>query len=357
MAVRLRTEKLSKGRKSVYLDVYIDATDHYQKRLGIYLIPEKSQADKQKNKDAWKLAELIRNEHESDILNKRYGKEDPRKQYNNSFLEYFNRTVELRFETGVNYDTWVSVYKHLVNFTGGKLTFDQINENLLEEFKSYFLKKVSQNSAHAYFNKVKRAIHAAFRDKLIDHNPAFNVQSPKMVNTHREYLTEEELLRLKDLECKYPVLKRAFFFSVLTGLRWSDIQNLKWKNVQEIEDVNYLVFTTRKTKDAERLPINKEARKILGEENDGEERVFIGLKYSAWHNIAICQWMIQADIKKHITFHCARHTHATLLLNKGVDIFTVSKMLGHKELKTTQIYAKLANQTKVDATEKLPSIF
>ena len=95
----------------------------------------------------------------------------------------------------------------------------------------------------------------------------------------------------------------------------------------------------------------------MGQKRADNERVFIGLKYSAWHNVGLSKWVMRAGITKHITFHCARHTNATLLLNKGVDIFTVSKMLGHSEVRTTQIYAKLANKAKVEAVEKLPSLF
>lgn len=357
MGVKLRTEKLANGRKSILLDVYIDQDNCYQKRLKMYLHPEKSQADKSRNKEVWKLAELIRNEHESDILNQRFGKQDPRKKYNNCFLAYFDETVKHRYETGVNYDTWYSVQKHLITFSKNKLKFDDITESWLESFKAYLISRLSQNSAHTYFNKVKRAVHSAFRDRILENDPAMHVSSPKMVNTKREYLTEEELHRLKNQECRYPILKSAFFFSVLTGLRWSDVHNLKWGNVREIDEKCELAYTQKKTKETESLPINQEARNIIGERKGDDERVFKGLKYSAWHNVALSQWMIKADIKKHITFHCARHTHATLLINKGVELFTVSKLLGHKDLRTTQLYAKIMNETKVNAVGQLPSIF
>ena len=357
MSVKLRKEKISGGRYSLYLDVYIDKNNNHQKRLGIYLIPEKTNSDKQKNKEAIRLAELIRNEYESDLLNHKFGKEDPAKKYNYSFLEYFNAMVKHRFETGVNFDTWYSVEKHLISFTKGKMKFSEINDTWMESFRSFLLKKVSQNSAHTYFNKVKRAIHNAFRDKLIENNPAFNVISPKQVDTTREFLTEEELLLLIKTDCKMPILKTAFLFSCLSGFRWSDVENLKWKNIQKIDNVYHIIYTQKKTSNSERLPIHNDARTLLGERGKDEEKVFQGLKYSAWHNSILSNWVLISGIKKYITFHCARHTFATLLLNKGVDIYTVSKMLGHREVRTTQIYAKIINETKVKAIDKLPSLF
>lgn len=356
MRVKLRKEQISNGRFSLYLDVYIDKDNQYQKRLKMYLEKEKSKADKDKNKETIRLAELIRNKLEAEILQKKFGQYDPRQDYSYSFIKYFDKLVAHRYETGVNWVTWRSCQKHLHNFTKKKMSFDEVTETWMEGYKAYLLSKVSQNSAHSYFNIMKRTVHTAFRDKLLENDPAMIVKTPRQVDTHRECLTEEELQRLKVEECRYPIMKKAFFFSVLTGLRWSDVNKLTWKNIVKEEGQHYIIFTQKKTREAERLPMNKEARKLIGERADDNERVFVGLKYSAWHNVALTQWMCKAEIKKHITFHSARHTNATLLLNNGVDIYTVSKMLGHKELKTTQIYAKLVNEKKIEAVEKLPSI-
>ena len=92
---------------------------------------------------------------------------------------------------------------------------------------------------------------------------------------------------------------------------------------------------------------------MLGEEKEKTERVFKGLKYSAWHNVKLAQWVLRAGITKNITFHCARHTYATLQLTMGTDIYTVSKLLGHRELKTTQIYAKVIDNKKKEAANKI----
>jgi len=90
---------------------------------------------------------------------------------------------------------------------------------------------------------------------------------------------------------------------------------------------------------------------LVGERKVDEERVFKGLKYSAWHNLKLAQWMMKAGITKKITFHSARHTYATLLLTKNVDITVVSKLLGHSDIKTTQIYAKVIDKRKIDAAK------
>ena len=100
-------------------------------------------------------------------------------------------------------------------------------------------------------------------------------------------------------------------------------------------------------------PISEQAFELLGERTIPDERVFVGLKYSAWHNLKLQQWVMKAGISKTITFHCARHTYATLQLTLGTDIYTVSKLLGHKDLKTTQIYAKIIDERKKEAANKI----
>ena len=112
-------------------------------------------------------------------------------------------------------------------------------------------------------------------------------------------------------------------------------------------------FTQKKTKGAETQPISEQAFGLLGERGNSEERVFTGLKYSAWHNLKLQQWMMKAGISKTITFHCARHTYATLQLTLGTDIYTVSKLLGHKDLKTTQVYAKIIDEKKREAASRI----
>ena len=91
----------------------------------------------------------------------------------------------------------------------------------------------------------------------------------------------------------------------------------------------------------------------MGEPKEPTAKVFEGLKYSAYHNKHLFQWIGAAGITKDITFHCFRHTFATLQLSEGTTLYTVSKMLGHRNIKTTQIYAEIVNKTKREAADKI----
>ncbi|NQZ79294.1 MAG: site-specific integrase, partial [Ekhidna sp.] len=227
-------------------------------------------------------------------------------------------------------------------------------EYLDKEAKSKSNKGLSQNSKYSYFNKLRAALKQAVKDGILPTNPSEGVDAFKQGEPEREFLTMEELQAAANTECEIPQLKTAFIFSCLTGLRWSDINKLVWSEVQHSKENGYYIrFRQKKTKGAETLPISEQAFGLLGDRTEPEDRVFVGLKYSAWHNLKLQQWMVKAGITKTITFHCARHTYATLQLSAGTDIYTVSKLLGHKELKTTQVYAKIIDEKKKEAANKI----
>ena len=156
--------------------------------------------------------------------------------------------------------------------------------------------------------------------------------------------------------CRYPILKRTFLFSCLTGLRKSDIQKLTWSEVQKFGDYTRIVFKQKKTGGQEYLDISPQAEKYLGERGNPEDPVFTGFTYGAWTSLELQRWSMAANINKNLTFHCGRHTFAVLMLDLGADIYTVSKLLGHKELATTQIYAKVLDKNKQNAVSLIPDI-
>jgi integrase len=372
--VKLRQKKISGNRQSLYLDFY-PAITHPEtgdptrrKFLGLYLFDKpKNPFDKQSNKETLQLAEQIRQKKENN-LNKPevytgYEKEQLkiREQGEKNFVTYFKTLTDKRKAS--NYDNWVSAYNYLETFTKGNLKFADLNEKFCNEFKEYLLTTKSnksskvtlaQNSAVSYFNKLKATMKQAYKDGYLQSDLNAKIQPIKQAETQRNFLTIEELNRLVKTECNNPLLKRAAIFSALTGLRFSDIKNLIWGELEYIEGNGYFIqFKQQKTKGVEMMPISEQAFTLLGERKETTGQVFKGLIYSAYLNVQLKQWILRAGITKDITFHCFRHTFATLQLSKGTDIYTVSKMLGHRELKTTQIYAKIIDATKREAADKI----
>ena len=378
--VKLREKKISENRQSLYLDFY-PAIPHPEtgkptrrEFLGLYISDKsKNPLDKQSDKETRQLAEQIRQKREN-YLNKPeiytgYEKEQLKiKELGElNFVAYFKDLVGKRKES--NHDNWVSAYNYLEAFTKGNLKFADLNEKVCNDFKEYLLTTKSnksnkvtlaQNSAVSYFNKLKAALKQAYKDGYLPSDLNGRIQRIKTAETRREFLTIEELNSLIDTECNNPLLKRAALFSALTGLRHSDIKNLVWGNVEYIENNGYfLKITTQKTKSVEYNPISEDAYNLLGERGEPTEQVFEGLTYSAYENKHLAKWIGLAGITKDITFHCFRHTFATLQLMKrpdgsaGTTILTISNMLGHRDLKTTQIYAKIIDETKREAADKI----
>jgi integrase len=372
--VKLREKKISGNRQSLYLDFY-PAIPHPEtggptrrEFLGLYLFDKaKNPIDKQGNKETLQLAEQIRQKREN-YLNKPeiytgYEKEQLKikEQGEQNFVTYFKSLADKRKAS--NHDNWVSAYNYLETFTKGNLKFADLNEKFCNEFKEYLLTTrsnksnkvtLSQNSAVSYFNKVKATLKQAYKDGYLPSDLNGKIQPVKQAETQRNFLTIEELNSLVKTECNNPLLKRAALFSALTGLRFSDIKNLVWGELEYIEGNGYFIkFKQQKTKGVEMMPISEQAYSLLGERKEPTDKVFEGLTYSAYENKHLAKWIGLAGITKDITFHCFRHTFATLQLSKGTDIYTVSKMLGHRELKTTQIYAKIIDQTKREAADKI----
>ena len=360
MKVTLRKRQQG-GKISLYLDYYNKGTRKAE-YLKLYLETNpKSKADKEINKSTLELAESIKAKRQIELQNGIYGFRNKEKMQG-SFTKYIQKLSNERFNSKGNFGNWESMLKHLKTFIPSDKTFEEIDRQFVKDFKDYLENKatkssnqpLSQNSKYSYFNKFKAALKQAIKDEILSSNPAEGVEAFKQGEPEREFLTLEELKIVAKTNCEIPQLKTAFVFSCLTGLRWSDIQKLLWSEVQHSDSMGYyLRFRQKKTKGAETLPISNQAFELLGERQEQDGLVFKGLKYSAWHNLKLQQWIMKAGISKTITFHCARHTYATLQLSAGTDIFTVSKLLGHRELKTTQIYAKIIDEKKKEAANKI----
>lgn len=368
---------LSGGKQSLYLDIYTNGQRQYE-FLKLYLVPERTREDKEKNKETMRLAEAVRSQKLVDIQNNRFGFESAYK-LDTKLLDYYRAMCRARFnEEGSrgNWGNWWSCLQHLERYCSKTpdITFREIDKAWLLGFKDYLdttarvrdkrktidtteaTKPLSQNSKHSYFNKVIACINSAFDNGIIPTNPARGIERFKQGETNRSYLTLEEVRAMAAADCKYPALKNAFMFSCLTGLRKSDIEKMTWKEVHQQGELTRIIFTQKKTGSLEYLDISPEAVKYMGERRSPDQRVFVGFKYGSYMITELRMWAMRAGITKDITFHSGRHTFAVLMLDLGADIYTVQKLLGHKEMRTTEIYAKLLDKKKQAAVLLIPKL-
>ena len=375
MKISLSQRKLKDGRISLSIEFYrgSEITDDGKRKhlrnfenLDTYLIVDpKTAKEKKENKEALEFAENVIAIRKAEYAQGRFELKNTAKA-KRVFLNFFADLAEEKrtLDSSNNYGNWFSTYQHLKKVVPKNLTFEEIDEYFIKKVRKYFEKDaisksdlpLSQNSKYSYFNKFKAALRNAFDNGYLTVNYASKIKSFEQAESQREYLIFDELQRLAKAECKYPVLKKAFLFSCLSGLRWSDINTLIWKEVRDEGDISRVNFRQEKTEGVEYLYISKQARELLGERQDAQERVFKGLKYGMTYNTEIIRWCNRAAVPKHITFHSARHTNAVLLLENGADIYTVSKRLGHRELRTTQIYAKIVDSKMKEAAEIIPEL-
>jgi integrase len=136
-------------------------------------------------------------------------------------------------------------------------------------------------------------------------------------------------------------------------MRHCDIMRLTWSQLVNVDGSWRVDFTQKKTSGVEYTPISDQAYALCGEPRLPKNLVFEGLTPPSWVSRPLKKWIEAAGIKKHITFHCFRHSYAVLQLTNGTDIYTVSKMLGHTNVKTTQIYAKVVDEKKEKAANAI----
>lgn len=371
--VRLRKRSLANGNTSLFLDTYRDGKHHYE-FLKLYLIPERTKADRDANRSTLALANSIKAQRILDVQNGGYGFKS-KSNDDVYFFDYYRNMCEKRLkatESRGNWGNWYSCLMHLqVYEKNKKLRFRDITKEWIEGFKDYLDntytwvgkyekkhsdRRLSRNTKVSYFNKLRACLNQAYDDGIIARNLIRGVDGFKPEEGTRMYLTLEELKILAATECEYPEIKRAFLFSCLTGLRRSDVINLKWRDVSDMSGFTRIIFKQVKTGGQEYLDISPQAAELMGERREDDDNVFGYIHTPGNTNDVLKRWVLRAGIKKDISFHCGRHTFAVLMLDLGTDIYVVSKLLGHRLLQTTQIYAKVLDKNKQAAVNKIPDI-
>lgn len=368
--IKLRVKHLANGNKSIYLDMYMNGKRKYE-FLKLYIIPEYNKSDRVRNSETLKLANAIKAQRIIELQNQSHGFKI-NKTSHIRLTDYIQSVAEKKSENEVRKTVLHAVVYHLRRYNPNDIQLSRIDKDYILGFLDY-LKTAKQthtkkekllhvNTQVYYYKMLRYCLNYAVSEELISANPMNkikNEEKPHKHRTEREYLTIDELRKLAQTPFYNDLLKKAFLFSCFCGLRHSDIIALTWGDIEMDEDGNSrLHIIQKKTKEGISLPLSQEAIKQLPKRKDAKDDdiIFKKLITLGRTNEILPKWAEQAGIKKHITFHTARHTHATMLLTLGVDLYTVSKLLGHTNIQTTQIYAKLVDESKKKAIDLIPSI-
>lgn len=368
--IRLRTKRLSNGNLSIYLDFYRNGIREYE-FLKLYLIPEKSKSDKLRNEETLRTANAIKAQRIISLQNEEYGFSMSNKAKVN-FIEYLKQQVnEYQERNSIAYSESINVtIGHLIQYKGDKFTLKQVDKPFLLGFIDYLNRvksrrgiPLSEASKSLYYDVVSIALNKAVKDEIIPVNPASKIpytDRPQPGKATKTYLTFEEVKSLINTPCYNNEIKMAFLFSCFCGLRYSDVKGLTWGKVHKVDNGLYQVeIKQQKTGEVLYLPLSDNALQWLPEKDDvasTNKKVFNLPNSTTTIEKYLGIWAQDAGINKHVTFHVARHTNATLMLYFGADIYTVSKLLGHTNVKTTQVYAKIVDENKRKAVNLIPEI-
>jgi integrase len=375
MGVQLREKQLSDGQISFYLDIYHNKKRWYE-FLDIHINKKKPSPEDQEKR---RLAKEIRAKRESDLIVLENGLIDKSKR-KVDFIVWFEQYMKEReLNNSHNRSTLSNLKKYL---NGKPLPFAEITVDWLKLFIKHLLKRMNNNSARTYLINIQTALDQAVRDSIIMQNPFRMLARHEKVRiepTFRQAYSLDDLQKLVETRCPFhPQYKQGYLFSCFTGLRWSDVNGLEWENVivKNIDGQEewFIYFGQQKTKGIEYLPLSDQAVEILKARkadamryDETSPHVFPiivehekGSK-SAWGKMdrRIKKWAKAAGLNpKQMHFHTGRHSFATNVLENSPDgdLWTVSKLLGHKSISATQIYAHVRDNKKKAAVKALPKL-
>lgn len=349
MSVALRRRDMSGGRQRLFLDYYHDGHRQQESlRMYVYKRPRTEQ-EKSHNKEALRQANSIRSMRELEQNASENGIATTHRK-SVDFLVYFQSVID-RYKKK-NIRALKATLDYLKEFVGTRsLTLRRVNEQLCIEFRDFLELKLSGETPYDYFAHFKRVLKQAKREGLLTHNPASDVISKRTEGKMKDDLTIEELKRLAAAHCGNQEVKRAFLFACYSGLRTCDLRLLKWKDIRN----DNISLVQSKTGQPHTISLHPTAKRLLGEPGKLEEPVF-NLPSQNGINKVLKNWVKRAKVDKHITFHCARVSFGTNLAARETDILAISSALGHRNLRHTKRYVKLAEERKQQVVNKLPGI-
>lgn len=366
--IKIRTKKLENGIQSIYLDVYSDG-QRKKEYLKMYLLPETSKVNKQKNKETLALVNSIKAKRIVELQNGRFDFES-RAREKVLLIEYMEEHLEkCKLDRKPRTArTVLNTYNYLKKYIGSsKIKIKDVDKKFVKGFIGFLYNqdnrlgdKLSSGTVRTYYAVFVSVMNKAVRDGVIVRNACDQIDhedKPKAPESSRTYLTFKEIKKLIETPCGDMRVKRLFLFSCFTGLRMGDIQRIEKTNIVNVSKGVYQIeITQQKTERTISVPLTKNAMKMIPNESEYKNGKLFPMPTNRKAYSELSKWVKKAGIDKKVTFHVGRHSYATLLLHYGADLYTVSKLLGHTNVQTTQIYAKVMDENKRKAVNRIPKI-
>lgn len=370
--VKIRTKALANGSQSVYLDTYMNGVRSYE-FLKLYLRPERTAEDRQHNRDVMELANTMKVRRMTELLTGR-SVASVAELSRTLLADYLERYKEEcgRTHRGNSYlKMCQNMENHLRDFMGRRLSMlrmKDVDVALCRQFAAYLStaetctgQRLSRVSVYHYFSAFRNLMGEAVKDGLIAQNPVELLKKgelPKRPEVKKDFLDVDEVVMMAEVPCSREVVKQAFMFCCFTGLRYSDVSRLRWTDIRRQGDGWRLQIMMQKTQELIQCKLSEEAVAWMPAppEADSSGLVFQLPSLSSVER-AVRKWAAEAGIKKHVTFHTSRHSYATMALMAGADLYTISKLLGHRDINTTTIYAAVVDAKRDAAVDGVSDLF
>lgn len=354
VALRKKTNK-NKTISTYYLDIYNNNKRSYEFLKNLKHIEKpKNGLEREQNKENERLAKKIKAKREHELESNNYNVVPTYKQQID-FIAFFEDFINnyTKADKRVVEATYLKFKQFLIDSEIKTLHTNNLDESLVYDFKRYLEDSLNGETPANYFKKFKLLIKAGMRKKIFLTNPAQDITIKRNESIKKQVLSNDDIQLLASTPITNQEVKNAFLFSLFTGLRYSDIINLKWKNI-DFEN-GLLRKTQQKTQNAVTIELHKIAIQLLGTPTKSTDNVFSLPSHTAC-NKNLKNWCKKAGINKHITWHCARHSFGTNLVFYGADLTTTSSLLGHSSLRYTERYVHIVKSLKERAVSNLPTI-
>lgn len=376
---------LSDGQISLYLEYYLGYTHVYNEEtdtksvkierkkesLNLYIwASPRTPLERQTNKETLELARKIRNEREQELKEGKLGYRLKAKDIN--FFDY----LQAYYDEYTKADKRMikAAKKRFIDFVAleyplfkNNLPPDKITSDMMEAFVEYLQNTSKGEGAVTHWKRWKKIIKSAVKKDVLRKNPCEDVVCKADEGAlKKDILSQEEMMQL--IHTTYPGqnqhTRKAFIFTLYTGIRFCDIKELRYGNVDYSNKI--LTFNQRKTqgnssKSYVNIPLNDDLLSLIGtppinDEGEVMDDLLFHLPSQDMCLKALRHWTKKAGIPKHITWHCGRHSFAVNILNNGANIKTIASLLGHSGLKHTEKYTRAVDSLKEAAINSLPAL-
>lgn len=382
---KLYARKQSNGTESLYLEWYLGYKVVLSERTGkevvlpqrekevldgLYLwTAPRTASERDHNKEVLKIAKGIQWEKSAQNSEQENGYRMKKKSREVSFYSFYEdylrnytkkdlRNIRLAL---VRFKSFLADSKKYSRYAED-IRPEQIDRDMILAFTEYLQEHSTGEGGLTLYKRFKKVIKYAVEHDVMAKNPCENISIRVDENSlTKDVLSIDEIKQLIQTHCKQenPVIRKAFIFCLNTGLRFCDVRELTFDNVDYAN--KRLHFEQNKTRGHSKsshveIPLRDDLLGLIGKHEKDKSELIFPLPSHTMCLKALRHWVAKAGIDKHITWHCARHSFAVNILNNGANIKTVASLLGHAGLKHTEKYTRAVDKLKEEAINTLAGI-